>query len=80
MRDGLRTSYAQNGGWLATPDSDARFGADDPNGGFFVVDDAATSALPGTTWLYSLVSLVLLAGVLFVIAVRRLRLPAELER
>lgn len=78
IRRGVAESYASNGGWFSTPDKDARFAGSSDDGTFFVAGD--DDGLPAHAWLASLGSLLVLAGGLFILAARRLRVPAESER
>jgi len=76
LRQGVTDVYERNGGWFSSPDTDRR--AQVAQGGFVVGDPV--SKMPGTTWVVSLGAQAGLALLLFGLATRRLRIPAETER
>lgn len=77
LRETLADAYSSNGGWLATPQQDARFG--DLDNAVFI-DAVEDSGLPARAGLFSFLSLGGLAAGLFALAARRLRIPSESER
>lgn len=77
LREWVSDTYAENGGWFATPESDQRF-TGVGGGGVFVQN--ADQRMPTRTWLISLGVQATLAVVLFAWAMRRLRIPSATER